>query len=104
MQEKYFQWYDDKIRSRFVDSIRCNMYGLPKDADSIPRRLQSSLTTDGGISQLNAKLPRADDMLGKVQVEENAPDNIDLWIKTMGECFVGVEYQYDEVSETCTTM
>lgn len=30
------------------------MYDLPKDADSIPRRLQSSLTTDGGIPQLRA--------------------------------------------------
>ena len=44
-------------------------------------------------------LPRADDVLGKVQVEENAPDNIDLWIATMRECFVGVEYLYNEVSK-----
>lgn len=44
-------------------------------------------------------LPRADDVLGKVQVEENAPDNVDSYIKTMGECFVGAEYKYNEVSE-----
>ena len=53
-QEKYFQWYDHKIRSPFVDSLRNKLYDLPEDTDSIPRRLQSSLTTDGGIPQIRA--------------------------------------------------
>ena len=54
MQEKYFQWYDNKIRSPFVDSLRIKLYDLAENADSIPRRLQSSLTTDGGIPQILA--------------------------------------------------